>query len=219
MQKFLLCGKWLTTSVRLALAALLLSALSATLAYSAPKTILVSGDSLSAEYGLARGSGWVALLEQRLHEKKLNVSVVNASISGETTSGGAARITDLLQQHHPDIVIIELGGNDGLRGLPVAAAEQNLRSMITASQHAGAKVLLVGMMIPPNYGRSYTDKFFAMYGTIARDTHVGLVPFLLDGIAEHIELFQSDHIHVIAAAHPRILDNVWPHLLPLISGK
>jgi len=219
MQKFLWIGKWLTGSVRLVLAIWLAGSVSATMAYSAPKTILVSGDSLSAEYGLARGTGWVALLEQRLHEKKLDVSVINASISGETTSGGAARIADLLKQHHPDIVIIELGGNDGLRGLPVAAAEQNLRNMITASQHAGARVLLIGMMIPPNYGRSYTDKFSAMYGTIARDTHVRLVPFLLDGIADHTELFQPDHIHVLAAAHPRILENVWPYLLPLISGK
>jgi len=183
------------------------------MAYSAPKTILVLGDSLSAEYG------WVALLEQRLSDKKINAQVVNASISGETTSGANARIADLLKKYQPAIVIIELGGNDGLRGLPVAAAEQNFRSIISACQAAKARVLLVGMQIPPNYGRSYTGKFSAMYGHIAQDMHLPLVPFLLAGVAEHAELFQADHIHVLASAHPRLLDNVWPFLFPLISGK
>ena len=192
---------------------------SAGMAYSAPKTILVLGDSLSAEYGLARGSGWVALLEQRLHDKKMDLVVVNASISGETTSGAASRIDALLTTRHPAVVIIELGGNDGLRGLPLASSEQNFRAIIKSSKEAHAKVLLVGMQIPPNYGRSYTEKFRAMYGTLAKEQQIALVPFLLDGIAEHDELFQSDHIHVIGAAHGRILDNVWPHLLPLISGK
>lgn len=189
------------------------------IAYSAPKTVLVLGDSLSAEYGLARGTGWVALLEQRLQQKKLNVGVINASISGETTSGAASRINELLKKYQPGTVIVELGGNDGLRGLPIPSAEQNFRSIITACQQANAHVLLVGMQIPPNYGRSYTDKFTAMYGTLAKETHVPLVPFLLEGVADKPELFQADHIHMIAAAHPHILDNIWPYLLPLISGK
>lgn len=188
-------------------------------AYSAPKTVLVLGDSLSAEYGLARGSGWVALLEQRIQQKKLDVTVVNASISGDTTSGGVSRLDALLKKYHPAIVIIELGGNDGLRGLPITAAEQNIHAMITASQTAKARVLLVGMQIPPNYGRSYTDKFTGMYGTLAKQTHVPLVPFLLAGVAEKPELFQADHIHMVATAHPQILDNVWPYLLPLLTAK
>ena len=192
---------------------------SAGMAYSAPKTVLIVGDSLSAEYGLARGTGWVALLEQRLNEKKLQFAVINASISGETTSGAASRIDALLTTQHPAVVVIELGGNDGLRGLPIQASEQNFRTMITACQTAKAKVLLVGMQIPPNYGRSYAEKFHAMYNTVASEQHVPLVPFLLDGVAEHPELFQADRIHVVAAAHPRLLDNVWPFLFPLLSGK
>ncbi len=188
-------------------------------AYSAPKTILVLGDSLSAEYGLARGTGWVALLEKRLQQQKIAATVINASISGETTSGGASRIAELLKQHQPAIVVVELGGNDGLRGLPIAAAEQNFRTIIAASQAAKAKVLLIGMQIPPNYGRSYTDKFTGMYPALTKETHVSLVPFLLEGVADKPELFQADHIHMLALAHPHILDNVWPHLLPLLKEK
>lgn len=175
------------------------------------------GDSLSAEYGLARGTGWVALLEQRIQDKKLAVQVINASISGDTTSGGLARINDLLKKHQPTTVIIELGGNDGLRGLSLTASEQNFRAMIAASKTAKANVLLVGMQIPPNYGRTYTDQFSAMYGKIAKETKIPLVPFLLAGVADKPELFQADRIHLIAAAHPSILNNVWPYLLPLIS--
>lgn len=189
------------------------------MAYSAPKTVLVLGDSLSAEYGLARGTGWVALLEQRLQQKKRDVFVVNASISGETTSGAASRIAELLKRYQPSIVIIELGGNDGLRGLSIPAAEQNLRNIISACQAIKARVLLAGMQIPPNYGRSYADKFNAMYGALAKEMHVPLLPFLLAGVADKPELFQTDHIHLIAAAHPQILDNIWTYLLPLISGK
>ena len=188
-------------------------------AYSAPKTILVLGDSLSAEYGLARGTGWVALLEKRLQQQKIAATVINASISGETTSGGASRIAELLKQHQPAIVVVELGGNDGLRGLPIAAAEQNFRTIIAASQAAKAKVLLIGMQIPPNYGRSYTDKFTGMYPALTKETHVSLVPFLLEGVADKPELFLADHIHMLALAHPHILDNVWPHLLPLLKEK
>lgn len=183
-----------------------------TFAYSASKTLLVLGDSLSAEYGLARGSGWVSLLEQRIRDEKLAVSVVNASISGETTSGGRARLPALLEKHKPDLVIIELGGNDGLRGLPVASAEANLRAMIKASQDINAKVLLAGMQIPPNYGREYTQQFFGMYRKLAQETKSALVPFLLEGVADRADLFQADRIHPTSQAQPVILDNIWPVL-------
>jgi acyl-CoA thioesterase-1 len=188
----------------------------ATSAYSASKTVLVLGDSLSAEYGLARGAGWVTLLEKRLKTEKIDAAIVNASISGETTSGGKVRLPALLDQHRPGVVVIELGGNDGLRGLPLSAAEANLRTMITASQKADAKVLLVGMQIPPNYGREYTEKFYALYNKLARETKVTLVPFLLDGVANQPELFQTDRIHPVAEAQPIMLNNIWPHLRSLL---
>ncbi len=188
-------------------------------AYSASKTVLVLGDSLSAEYGLARGTGWVALLDQRLKQKKIDAVVVNASISGETTSGGKARLESLLSKHHPDIVIIELGGNDALRGLALYASETNFRDMIAMSRTAKAKVLLVGMQIPPNYGREYTENFFSMYAKLAKESKSELVPFLLEGVADKPELFQPDRIHLLAQAHPRMLDNVWPHLQVLMQNK
>jgi len=188
-----------------------------TAAYSASKTVLVLGDSLSAEYGLARGTGWVALLEQRLQQKRIDARVFNASISGETTSGGKARLADLLNKYHPDIVVIELGGNDALRGLALGASEANFRDMIAMSRKAKAKILLVGMQIPPNYGREYTEKFFDIYAKLAKESKSELVPFLLDGVADKPELFQADRIHLLAQAHPRILDNVWPHLQILLS--
>jgi acyl-CoA thioesterase-1 len=186
-------------------------------AYSAPKSILVVGDSLSAEYGLARGAGWVALLEQKLQAQKIDAHIVNASISGETTSGGRTRLPALLTRHHPDIVIIELGANDGLRGLPVAAAHANLRAMIDASRGAGAQVLLVGMRMPPNYGRDYADKFFAMFGSLSKEAELPLAPFMLDGVAD--KLYQADRLHPLASAHPIILGNIWPHLQPLLKVK
>lgn len=198
--------------------ALLLLAASAS-AYSAPKTLLVVGDSLSAEYGIARGSGWVALLERKLQAKKVAASVVNASVSGETTSGGRSRMPTLLARHKPDIVVIELGANDGLRGLPVAAADANLRAMVVAAKQAGAAVLLVGMRIPPNYGRDYADKFAAMFGKISRDEKVALAPFMLDGVADKSDMFQPDRLHPLATAHPVILDNIWPALAPLLKAK
>jgi acyl-CoA thioesterase-1 len=194
-------------------------AFSTTAAHSAAKTVLVLGDSLSAEYGLARGTGWVALLEQRLQQKKVDAAVVNASISGETTSGGKTRLPELLKRHHPSIVIIELGGNDALRGLALAATENNFRDMIAMSREDKAKVLLVGMQIPPNYGRDYTEKFAAIYPKIAKDTKTPLVPFLLEGVADKPDMFQPDRIHVLAKAHPTILDNIWPNLNALLSGK
>jgi len=186
-------------------------------AYSATKTVLVLGDSLSAEYGIARGSGWVSLLERRLRDQGIDAKVINASISGETTSGGRARLPALLRQHEPQVVVIELGGNDGLRGLPLKAAEGHLRAMIRASQDANARVLLVGMQIPPNYGRAYTQRFSSMYGTLARETGAELVPFLLAGVAEAPELFQSDRIHPTAEAQLAMLNNVWPKLKPLLK--
>jgi acyl-CoA thioesterase I len=186
-------------------------------AYSAPKTVLVLGDSLSAEYGLARGSGWVALLEHKLKAERIDAQVVNASISGETTSGGRARLPALLQQYHPAVVVIELGANDGLRGLPVAAAEENLRSMVALAQQNHAKVLLVGMRMPPNYGRAYTERFYGMYKELSTQTKSPLVPFMLDGVADKPALFQQDRLHPLAQAHPTILANIWPKFSALIK--
>ncbi len=182
-------------------------------------TLLVVGDSLSAEYGLARGSGWVALLEQRIAAQRLSVRVVNASISGDTTAGGRSRLPALLQQHRPTRVLIELGGNDALRGLPLQTTRENLTAMVQASLAAGAKPLLVGMQVPPNYGRQYASDFASLFGVVARDTKVPLVPFLLAGVADgpHAEsLFQPDRIHPNAKAQPKMLDNVWPVLQPML---
>jgi len=188
-------------------------------AYSAPKTVLVLGDSLSAEYGLNRGSGWVALLEQKLKKEKINARVVNASISGETTSGGRSRLPALLSQHRPDIVVIELGANDGLRGQPVTAAEANLRSMIEQSRKNKARVLLVGMRMPPNYGRNYTERFFGMYKNLATQFKAPLVPFMLEGVADKPTLLQADRLHPNAQAHPIILANIWPQIAPLVKAR
>ena len=193
--------------------------LAAALAHSAPKTVLVLGDSLSAEYGLTRGSGWVALLEQKLKAEKIDAAIVNASISGETTSGGRARLPALLAQHKPALVVIELGANDGLRGLPVAAAEANMRAMIELARKNNAQVLLVGMRMPPNYGRTYTDSFFAMYKKLATQQKAPLVPFMLEGVAEKPALFQPDRLHPTAQAHPVILANIWPKFLPLVKAR
>ena len=174
-------------------------------------TVLVVGDSLSAEYGIARGSGWVALLEQRLAEQAKGWKVVNASISGDTTSGGRSRLAGLLRQHQPAVVVIELGGNDALRGLPLKSTADNLRSMVQAAKASGARVLLVGMQVPPNYGQAYAREFAAGFADIAREEKTALVPFLLEGIAESADaakLFQPDRIHPTAQAHPRMLENV-----------
>lgn len=195
---------------------LIVLALFASGAHSASKMILVLGDSLSAEYGLARGSGWVSLLDQRLKTENIDAVVVNASISGETSSGGKNRLGPLLEKYRPAVVIIELGGNDGLRGLSIRASEDNFRAMINAAKKARAKVLLAGMQIPPNYGRDYADQFAALYPKLAKETKSPLVPFLLTGVADRPELFQSDRIHPNAQAHPVMLSNVWPHLKPLL---
>lgn len=181
--------------------------------------MLVLGDSLSAEYGLARGAGWVALAEQKLKDEKIDAAIVNASVSGETTSGGRTRLPALLDKYKPAVVVIELGANDGLRGLPVNAAQANLRAMSETAAKAGAKVMLIGMRIPPNYGRDYSDKFFAMYGTLSKEFNAPLVPFMLDGVADKTQLFQADRLHPLAQAHPTILANIWPVLQKTIKTK
>lgn len=186
---------------------------------SAHPVILVVGDSLSAEYGLPRGTGWVQLLSARLRSERFDYTVVNASISGETTSGGRTRLPALLKQHRPAVVILELGANDGLRGLPLNTMRDNLEAMIKASQAAGARVLLVGVRVPPNYGRDYSEKFFDSFAAVARETRIALAPFLLDGFAESTQLFQADRIHPGESAQPRMLDNVWPHLKPLLRSR
>ena len=182
-------------------------------------SLLVVGDSLSAEYGLKRGSGWVALLEQRLAQDKRTVTVVNASISGDTTSGGRARLPALLEQHRPGIVVIELGGNDALRGFALEVTRMNLDAMVQSAQAAGAKVLLVGMEVPPNYGANYTRQFAQTYRDISKQRKTALVPFLLKDIADAPDAakwFQADRIHPNESAHPLILDNVWPALKGLL---
>lgn len=182
--------------------------------------LLVLGDSLSAEYGLPRDTGWVKLLEQRLtRQPKNQYSVVNASISGETTSGGLTRLPSLLKNHRPLVVVIELGANDGLRGLPLNLMRSNLRAMIDACRSAGARVLLVGMRIPPNYGRDYAERFFSMFGEIALEAKVAYAPFLLDGLAEDLSMFQPDRIHPTEQAQGRMLDNLWPQLQPLLASR
>ncbi|MFL9710459.1 arylesterase [Methylobacillus sp. Pita1] len=183
-------------------------------------TILVYGDSLSAAYGIPREQGWVALLENRLKQQYPGYTVVNASISGETTSGGVSRIAATLAQHKPGIVILELGANDGLRGLPVAQMRNNLAGMIKSGQEAKAQVLLVGMMIPPNYGPKYTREFTASYAALAKEFKLPLVEFLLEGVAGKVEFTQQDGLHPKANAQEAILENVWKQLEPLLkSGK
>ena len=186
-------------------------------AYSASKTLLVLGDSISAEYGLARDSGWVSLLQKRLADDKLAVLVINASISGETTAGGLTRLPALLQQHKPTVLIIELGGNDGLRGLSLAATQANLREMIKAAERIGARVLLLGMRVPPNYGPDYSKRFAAMYQGLARERNVKLVPFLFAGLDDTERFFQQDRIHPNQRAQSIMLDNVWPSLRTLLK--
>lgn len=177
------------------------------------------GDSLSAEYGLPRGSGWVALLQARLDAEKRHVNVVNASVSGDTSSGGRSRIDALLKTHQPRVVVIELGGNDALRGLPVSMTRDNLQAMTTQAQKAGAKVLLLGMQVPPNYGADYNRQFQAAYAEVAKASQAALVPFFLKGVADSPradELFQADRIHPTQAAHPTLLANVWPTLKKIL---
>jgi acyl-CoA thioesterase-1 len=198
-----------------ALLLLLFLALTATAVQAEERpTLLVMGDSLSAAYGIEADEGWVSLLEARLDEK---ARVVNASISGETSGGGASRLPELLGQHAPDIVLLELGGNDGLRGLPPSQFEANMRRMIEASQEAAARVLLLGIDIPPNYGQAYRDAFTGVYHRLADEYDLPLVPFLLEGVALEEHLMQRDGIHPTAEAQPLILENVWPELAALLE--
>ena len=183
----------------------------------APRTLLVMGDSLSAAYGLNASQGWVALTADRIGKTHPGWNVVNASISGETTAGGAARIAAELKRHQPTVVVIELGANDGLRGLPLAQSRSNLEKMIKASQAAGAKVLLVGMRMPPNYGREYTQGFERNYSELARTHRTALLPFLLEPIASDRGAFQADNLHPVAAAQPKLRDHVWKALSPLLK--
>jgi len=182
--------------------------------------IVVVGDSVSAEFGLARGTGWVALLGQRVAAEKLPWTVSNASISGDTTSGGLARLPTVLKQRHPKVVVVELGGNDALRGLPMSDTRKNLDAMTTLAEASGARVLIAGMMVPPNFGRKYQAEFAQMYADVAAAHHAALVPFIFAGIADRPDAddwFQADRIHPLAKAHPIILDNVWPRLKPLLK--
>ncbi len=180
-------------------------------------TILVYGDSLSAGYGLSRGEDWAHLLALRLQEKKLDYTVVNASISGETTLGGVKRIDEALRAHKPDIVILALGANDGLRGADLATVRGNLERIITAARRANARVMLIGMRIPPNYGPNYTEKFQSVFREVAQSKRVPLVPFLLDGFADKREYFQADNLHPTAIAQPLMLDTIWKTLTPLLK--
>lgn len=197
-----------------------ISALAAPARTPKNQKLLVLGDSLSAEYGLARGSGWVALLEQRLAAQKTTATVINASISGDTSSGGRSRLPALLQRHQPTLVIIELGGNDALRGLPVQMTQDNLLAMTQAAQAIQAKVLLLGMQMPPNYGQDYAERFTKVFTTVAKTSGAALVPFFLKNVADGPqaqELFQNDRLHPNAAAQPLLLDNVWPSIKKLLA--
>ena len=179
-------------------------------------TVLVWGDSLSAGYGLRQQQSWPALLGERISAARLPHKVVNASISGETTAGGLARLPAALETHKPSVVVIELGANDGLRGLPVKAMAANLQAMVDASRKAGAQVLLVGMRMPPNYGPDYTARFARTYQDLARTNKVRLVPFMMAGFADKPDHFQQDGIHPTAEAQPKILDTIWRELKPLL---
>ncbi|GAB6043513.1 arylesterase [Endothiovibrio diazotrophicus] len=184
-----------------------------------PPVILVLGDSLSAGYGVAAGSGWVDLLERRLSREGYPHRVVNASISGDTSRGALARLPAALERHHPALLIIELGGNDGLRGIPANEMEANLVAIIDRGREAGARILLVGIRLPPNYGPAFTEPFYAVYGRLAEKKGVPLVPFLLEGVALRPEWMQADGLHPTAEGQPTLLENVWRHLFPLLAEE
>ncbi|MBB5415519.1 acyl-CoA thioesterase-1 [Paraburkholderia sp. JPY158] len=204
------------TMMAAALVSLPLQAHAANAPEPAKPVIVVLGDSISAEYGLPRDTGWVALMRQRLAEERIDYSVANASISGDTTSGGRARLPALMERLKPSIVIVELGANDALRGVPLSTTEANLRTIIEQAQQGHAKVVLVGMYVPPNYGPDYTQKFHGLYGQLSKEFHVPLVPFLLAGIADKPDMFQADQIHPTQQAQPLLLNNVWPTVKPLL---
>jgi len=213
-----LSGKNVRFLLRAALALLAFYAASALPGAAASErgTILVYGDSLSAGYGLAQKDAWPSLLAERLKKNGYDYGVVNASISGETSSGGASRIASTLAAGHPAVTVLELGANDGLRGLPVKQMRDNLERIVRALQAAGSKVVIVGMRLPPNYGPGYVRDFEASFGDLARKYKAAYVPFLLEGIADKPELFQADQLHPVAAAQGRVLDNVWTALRPLL---
>ena len=184
--------------------------------HAAQRVVLVVGDSLSAAYGIDQDAGWVALLQRRLEKEYPGYRVVNASISGDTTRGGLGRIGTALNTHTPAVVVVELGGNDGLRGLSLKEMRTNLSAMISKSLAVNARVLLVGMRIPPNYGPLYTREFATIFTDLAKQFEIAYVPFLLDGVALDPQLLQGDGLHPLAVAQPRLLENVWPHLAPLL---
>jgi acyl-CoA thioesterase-1 len=200
-----------------AVALILLAPLAPLRAEVTAPVLLVVGDSISAAYGLPPGAGWVDLLSARLAAERYPHRVVNASITGDTTAGGRARLPALLLQHKPSVVVLELGGNDGLRGGSLAATRDNLATMVTAVQRAGAKPLLVGMRLPPNYGARYVREFDGLFAEVAKARKAPLVPFLFEGFGENNDLFQPDRIHPNAAAQPLLLDNVWRELRPLLG--
>jgi acyl-CoA thioesterase-1 len=208
---------WVRCLAAVACLALLVAVLPAS-AQRAPPVILLVGDSISAGYGLPSGAGWAALLQQRLDARHVHYRVVNASISGDTTAGGRARLGALLAQYRPALTIIELGGNDGLRGGSVEAMRANLDAMTATAQGAGSRVLLIGIRVPPNYGTAYGERFAATFGDVARARKAALVPFLFEGFAEDDAMFQPDRIHPLAAAQTKMLDNVWPSLAPLLGA-
>ena len=203
----------------LAIALCLVAAVPSSVQAAQPPVILIVGDSISAGYGLIPGQGWVTLLQQRLKKEGYGYRVVNASVTGETTDGALQRLGRALNQHHPAVVVIELGGNDGLRGLPVPRLSANLDLLITKSRAAGAEVLLVGIRVPTNYGPRYTKSFQGAYQDLANRYKIGLVPFLSDQAAINLALFQADGIHPNAQAQPLLLDNLWPQLSPLLQRK
>lgn len=184
---------------------------------AAAPAILVFGDSLSAAYGIAEKRGWATLLQQRLQRDRLDYSVVNASISGETTSGGVTRLRRALEQHKPAVVILQLGANDGLRGLPIAQMKQNLGAMIEMAQKTGARVLLVGLRMPPNYGPDYTRSFESAYDDLAKKYRTAQLQFMFEGFAENLAMFQSDRLHPTEDAQPLLLENIWKPLRPLLK--
>jgi acyl-CoA thioesterase-1 len=194
----------------------LLVPVAAAAAAAAERSILILGDSVSAAYGIAQSRGWVALLRERLKRERLDYSVVNASVSGDTSSGGLSRIGAALEKHKPAVLILELGGNDGLRGLPIAEMRKNLGMIVERAHKAGARVLVVGMRLPPNYGPDYTTAFEASFADLAKRHKTALVPFLLEGFAERPDLFQPDQIHPTAAAQPLMEERIWKALRPLL---
>jgi len=207
---------WTRRAAAFVAAALLCSV---ALAQAAAPVILIVGNSISAAYGLSPGTGWATLLQGRLAAEHFPHRVVNASISGDTTAGGRARLAALLAQHRPAVTVIELGGNDGLRGSNLDAMRENLDAMVAAAQKAGSRVLVLGMRVPPNYGPAYVQRFAGIFGEVAKARNAALVPFMFEGFGEDNAMFQPDGIHPVAAAQSKLLDNVWRELKPLLGAS